>query len=193
MRVTRRMTVTRLVAGAALAGGLLVSGASAAAAAATPADLEALLNYEDRYAARSTWVHVKNLSGCRLKVTDMGLEHGKWTPLVHPDLGDTDGGLPAGGTAVHSWRSQSNGFMTGTEGTVTLTTAGCCDSRLGRKTVKIHWDNPYWGRNSYSGDGTDKAFRVTFTPGRGNNAHVTATITQAPVRTPREASTTQAK
>jgi hypothetical protein len=139
-------------------------------------------------------VHVKNLSGCRLKVTDMGLEHGKWTPLVHPDLGDTDDGLPPGRSeAMHGWRSQSDGFLTGTEGTVTFTTEGCCDCRFGRKKVKLRWDNPYWGRNGYSSDGTAKAFRVTFTRGRGNNAHVTATITQAPVWTPREASTTQSK
>lgn len=45
---------------------------------------------------------------------------------------------------VTKWESESDGFLTGTEGNVVY---GLPD---GQTTVTLTWDNPYIGKNSYN-------------------------------------------
>lgn len=117
-------------------------------------------------AARSTWVTLVNQTGCDLTLTgDYGLDHGEWTrePPAAP------GYIRAGSWA--SWGSESNGFLTGTEGHAQFATSEC--RPLSHRVITIHWDNPYIGANSYDYGGTDPAFWVPHSGGSGNNANVT--------------------
>jgi hypothetical protein len=95
-------------------------------------------------AARSTVVYIKNTTDCTLERTWATLSHGVWwkyPPAVIP-----------GNTTV-SFGSESNGFMTGTEGSATFMVTFCPElgpgpgSNLG--SVGFEWDNPYVGSNSY--------------------------------------------
>ncbi|MCF3107034.1 hypothetical protein IPZ58_36590 [Streptomyces roseoverticillatus] len=68
------------------------------------------------------------------------------------------------------WQSESNGFMTGTEGSVTYTTSNCEEGWRNGRTIRFHWNTPYG--NGYDTNGTDNTFRNTIQGGGGNNAVV---------------------
>jgi hypothetical protein len=115
-------------------------------------------------AARSTNVTLVNQTGCDLNRTAWHLSHGKWS-IAPPSL--------IGPGEQVTWRSRSSGIATGTEGRVTYRTSDCENPDLKRKDIRIHWNNPFVGGNSYDYNGTDPAFRVPHTGGSGNQANVT--------------------
>ncbi|SOB78787.1 hypothetical protein [Streptomyces sp. 1331.2] len=154
MRTPARLAA--LAAVTAIGLGTIATG-TAQAAAPAPATVQA---------ARSTTVHLTNGSGCTLQRTDYSLAHGIWSPGMEPSptVGNGWGAVFA---------SESNGFLTGTEGTVTYRAYDCEEGWRNGRTVVLHWANPYAGSNSYDEAGTDLgAFRTTREGGTGNNADV---------------------
>lgn len=125
-------------------------------------------------AARSTHVSISNMAGrFNLRRTAMSLEHGEWTnqpPLLIGNRGD--------------WESESNGFATGTEGHVTYQIEDDEARRIGE--LRLHWDNPFVGSNSYdesvapaAASATDAGFSIVHSGGGGDNASVTFTLLNA--------------
>ena len=112
--------------------------------------------------ARSATVFVLNASGkdLNLVVQSQHLDHGEWSGNGMPP--NTIPGMGFG-----RWESESDGFMTGTEGRVSYTMAGMG----GNNQVQFHWDNPYAGSNTY-GWSAPPGFKVTQSGGDGNNAMV---------------------
>jgi hypothetical protein len=94
-------------------------------------------------AARSAIIHLQNYKNCTLVFANKTLWHGQWIK----------GGLPpatiAPGT-IGTFGSESNGFMTGTEGQVMYNLENCADPAYNNAWLKIYWDNPYIGANSWS-------------------------------------------
>jgi len=116
-------------------------------------------------ASRSTNVTLINNTDLTLILTQATLSHGVWS----------DGLYPPEKIAPHSkgnWQSESDGFMTGTEGTVTYTVEN------GTGNVVIHWDNPYAGGNGYSSSAPN-GYEISQSGGSGNNAVVTFTLSPA--------------
>jgi hypothetical protein len=114
----------------------------------------------DRNSSRSVAIVVVNNTTSPLGCSTAVLDGGEWASYP-PDA------TPAGASA--RWRTQSNGFATGTEGRVTLA-VGSSSS-----TVTINWNNPYWGSNAYSCDATG-GYRCTWSGGDGNDSTITVTI-----------------
>ena len=71
--------------------------------------------------------------------------------------------------STESWRTQSNGMMTGTEGNATFIVAGAGE-------LSIRWNNPYWGSNDYSCT-APAGYGCTRTGGSGNDSTITVTLT----------------
>lgn len=107
-------------------------------------------------AARSVDVELVNDTDRTLTYTDDRLDHGRWA------------GQPPKTMAPYSkakWRSESHGFMTGTEGWVTYS--------VERSTVplRLYWDDPYWGSNRIQAS-APPAFSIDHTGGTGNRTDV---------------------
>jgi hypothetical protein len=113
-------------------------------------------------AARSTTVKLENNSGCPLFRTGYNLNHGEWGKDQPPTI------VAPGTTA--QWSSESNGFLTGTEGDAEFMTL-FCDIQFAN--VRVYWDNPYFGANRYNYDKTDPRFLAPWDGGGGNNTTVT--------------------
>ncbi|MFJ9690834.1 aegerolysin family protein [Kitasatospora sp. NPDC101183] len=114
-------------------------------------------------AARSTHVILQNRTVSKLDRTSSSLKHGTWTENMLPP----DAVFPMSNGA---WQSESNGFMTGTEGKAVFNADG-------ETTVEISWNNPYSGSNSYGCKvNTDKGYRCYWNGGSGDNAYVTFTV-----------------
>ncbi|MFF1482794.1 Crystal protein ET79 [Streptomyces sp. NPDC058301] len=115
-------------------------------------------------AVRSTKVILTNDSGRSLARTGASLSHGVWS----------DNSLPPSliiPSATGIWTSESDGFMTGTEGRVTYTM-----SEGG--TVSISWNNPFAGSNSYNCT-VPVGFVCDRWGGGGNNARVDFRVRKA--------------
>ncbi|MFH8409250.1 Crystal protein ET79 [Streptomyces sp. NPDC018019] len=167
---------TTAAALAALAGGAagLAPAAQAAPAAAKPADATA--KSADAAAkpagaaakaARSVGVAFTNNTSQHLTRISSGLPHGCWS----------DNGLPQDYVArsvTATWKSESCGFATGTEGYTTYRITGTWD-----QDVTIRWNNPYAGSNSYSCQAPG-GYQCTWSGGGGNNATVTFSLTGGP-------------
>ncbi|MYQ48944.1 Crystal protein ET79 [Streptomyces sp. SID4985] len=112
-------------------------------------------------AARSTRVTLTNYSGRSFVRTGASLSHGIWSENTLPPslINPSDSG---------SWQSESDGFLTGTEGRATYTMSG-------GGTVSVGWDNPFSGHNSYSCD-VSAGFACDRVGGDGDNARVTFTV-----------------
>ncbi|MEU6241707.1 aegerolysin family protein [Streptomyces sp. NPDC047024] len=112
-------------------------------------------------AARSTRVTLTNYSGRSFVRTGASLSHGIWSENTLPPslINPSDSG---------SWQSESDGFLTGTEGRATYTMSG-------GGTVSVGWDNPFSGHNSYSCD-VSAGFACDRVGGVGDNARVTFTV-----------------
>jgi len=118
-------------------------------------------------AARSVWVIIRNNSKYQLTAPQYYLTSGVWTvrpnPVIQP-------GQESG------FGSESNGFMTGTHGSVTYSVSN-------NQQLSFTWTNPYVGSNSYStslsGYPSLGKIYVTRSGGSGNNAVVTITISNA--------------
>lgn len=139
-----------ITVGAAIAAFSLIAAGSGVAAA--------------HAAARSTDVTLVNSTGCDLTRTGYSLDHGQWS--TQPPILISYGG-------VAQWRSESAGFMTGTEGHAMFWTTDCDNRADKQKSVDVHWNNPFYGSNSYDGNGTELPFWVHYDGGGGNNASVT--------------------
>ncbi|GGX14637.1 aegerolysin family protein [Aquimarina muelleri] len=118
--------------------------------------------------ARSTTVKLQNTTSDLIKLTDASLSHGVWSSNQYPPStisANSDG----------SWMSESDGFMTGTEGTVTYQLPN------GIGSIVITWDNPYVGSNSYSMK-APAGFEINKSGGSGDNAVVTFTLSVSKVK-----------
>ncbi|MFG2909755.1 Crystal protein ET79 [Kitasatospora sp. NPDC048286] len=116
-------------------------------------------------ASRSTSVNLTNNSGKLLTRSGASLQWGIWSDgMMPPSM------VQSGVTA--KWASESEGFMTGTEGTVTFNVVG------EQNGVTVHWNNPYWGGNGYSCD-APSGYKCTWQGGSGDNAAVSFTLSKA--------------
>jgi len=154
-RITAHSPTGRLRRYLAVLAAAIVAFSVAAAAGHAPAA---------HAAARSTNVTLVNQTGCDLNLTGQHLSHGRWS-IDPPSF------IAYGGQAT--WRSRSAGIATGTEGRVTYRTSDCDIRDLKQKDVRLHWNNPFVGGNSYDYNGTDPAFRAPHSGGSGNDANVT--------------------
>ncbi|MGW7445162.1 aegerolysin family protein [Kitasatospora sp. NPDC054795] len=160
----RKSLVRSALAAAGVAAALFATAAPAGAATADQQPAQALS------AARSTQVAVVNWTGCELRLQNAWLDHGIWSSGLAPDAVVRDGN-------TGRWQSESNGFLTGTEGHVIYDAENCGNPGLNGKRVQLHWNNPYAGSNGYDSAGSDPMFRFAQSGGSGNNAAVYWTIT----------------
>ncbi|MFE6747205.1 Crystal protein ET79 [Kitasatospora purpeofusca] len=138
---------------------------TAAPVTAAPAPATGAVGIQE--AARSTGVAFRNSTLQQLQRTDSGLAHGCWSR----------DGLPQDAiakTVTATWKSESCGFATGTEGYTVYRFASDWN-----KTVTIRWNNPYSGRNSYSCE-APSGYQCDWSGGSGNNANVAFTLTGGP-------------
>ncbi|MFE7528236.1 aegerolysin family protein [Kitasatospora sp. NPDC057542] len=158
-----------LISSALAVAGVAAMFATAAPAGAATADRQSAAA-QALSAARSTQVSVVNWTGCELRLQNAWLDHGIWSDGLAPVAVMSDG-------TTGRWQSESNGFMTGTEGHVIYDAENCGNPGLNGKRVQLHWNNPYVGSNSYDSAGSDPMFRFAQSGGSGNNAAVYWTIT----------------
>ncbi|GLW73501.1 hypothetical protein Kpho02_58000 [Kitasatospora phosalacinea] len=157
MRTHHKIAGT-LTATAALTLVLAGTATAAPAGASSPAATTSAI------AARSTVVKLNNWTGCTLTREGWSLAHGIWSLEPPVRIADQQQGF---------WASESNGFATGTEGTVRFFSENCANPVLNGRIVQLHWNNPYVGSNSYDSNGTDLKFYVPKpSGGSGNNAVV---------------------
>ncbi len=116
-----------------------------------------------RSAARSTYVKLQNRTPSEMDRTSSSLSHGTWSENMLPP----DAIYPMNDGV---WESQSNGFMTGTQGTAVFNMAAVGN-------VVISWDNPYSGSNSY-GCTVPSGYTCSRAGGSGDSANVTFTVAQ---------------
>lgn len=123
-------------------------------------------------AARSFSITIQNWTGRQWQRSDVRLLHGEWSQqgqLQPPDtinklhLNDEGDARPG----VVFFESESDGFATGTEGTVNYTTA--------EGTVILHWNNPFVGGNEFTARGPDQFAYFWGDPG-GNDASIVLDI-----------------
>ena len=110
-----------------------------------------------KQAARSTVVYFTNRSQCNLVRSSFGLDHGIWDKNTPPEVIER--------LSAVVWASESHGFCTGTEGTAIYQCIGhnC--------RVKIHWNNPFIGANSYNESVSDTRYHKISRSGEaGDNA-----------------------
>lgn len=76
--------------------------------------------------------------------------------------------IPANG-GVGLWQSESQGFMTGTEGTAKYSVGA-----QSQDTITFYWDNPYVGSNRYNESSSNTAYTVSRSKdsGDGDNTQV---------------------
>ncbi|MFG2985435.1 Crystal protein ET79 [Streptomyces sp. NPDC048258] len=110
---------------------------------------------------RSTRVTVVNQSGALLARTGAGLDHGIWSGDQLPPSTINNGDWAR-------WKSESDGFATGTEGSAEYQMSG------GGKVV-FRWDNPFAGSNSYSCQ-VPGGHTCAQSGGGGKNAEVVFTV-----------------
>ncbi|MFD5517835.1 aegerolysin family protein [Streptomyces sp. NPDC127066] len=112
-------------------------------------------------AARSTHVTLQNRTPNEMLRTSSSLVHGTWSENLLPP----DHVYPMSNAI---WQSESNGFMTGTEGTAVY-------NMLNVGTVSVSWNNPYAGSNGYSCS-PPSGYACRQDGGGGDNAAVTFTV-----------------
>ena len=115
--------------------------------------------------ARSITAVLSNKTDATLERRHCTLDHGAWTNFPPEKIQPHGSG---------SWLTESDGFMTGTEGkisyTIVMEKAGGQKETLGQ--VTLHWDNPYAGSNSFDATVTANAYEAVHTGGSGFNATV---------------------
>jgi hypothetical protein len=110
-------------------------------------------------AQRSTLVNLENKTSTTLELKNVDLKSGIWFNNSYP---------PRFIKGIGHWHSESDGFATGTEGSVTY--------RLESSEVYIYWSNPFWGDNSYKAkapDGYEISKATDGDDGKGDNAAIT--------------------
>jgi len=141
-------------AGVAVVAATTLMGLTATPAIAAPGDAPS------PRASRAVTVELHNDTGCTLRKPSKELYHGIWTQ-------EPASIIPKGQS--RTMRTESDGFMTGTEAAVSYEATNCV---LAGKKVRFHWNNPYYGRNSYDFDYTDPTFAGRWEGGNGDNATV---------------------
>jgi hypothetical protein len=92
-------------------------------------------------AARSCNVTFSNTTDALLSRQSWDLLHGIWSENMLPPEQIGSGTPDVPNNVV--WQAESQGFLTGTEGSVVYT-------MLDGTTITIYWDVPYAGENAYS-------------------------------------------
>ncbi|MBN3746603.1 Crystal protein ET79 [Burkholderia sp. Se-20373] len=117
--------------------------------------------------ARSTVVKLQNNSGSTLFLdsASINLLHGEWKTYPPEKIPNGQAG---------EWESDSDGFMTGTEGKLQYQFA----DGGGIENLRLYWDNPYYGSNGYSITVSAAGYKVGYDGGSGDNATVTFYIKQ---------------
>jgi hypothetical protein len=90
-------------------------------------------------ASRTVRCIFKNLTGSTLSLVSENLEHGIYTDPWTPPAS-------IGPKGVGEWRTESDGFMTGTEGRCRYSIS----VGMGTEFVDLWWDNPFIGSNGSS-------------------------------------------
>jgi Bacterial tandem repeat domain 1 len=117
-------------------------------------------------AARSVHVIFDNRTKHNLLKQNDVLAHGEWKTRPPGVIGDRG-----------EWESESDGVLTGTEGSTRYNIVDLDDNVLG--SFDVHWDDPFSGSNSYSqsvtpaGDTSGAGFSIGHIGGGGENATVT--------------------
>ncbi|GAA4985938.1 hypothetical protein [Kitasatospora paranensis] len=164
MRTITRKPAAALVL-AALALGVQTTAASAAPAPASAGPAAAASGA----AARSVLVQVDNWTQCEMDFVSASLSGGIWTGTDWPPAVITN-------STWGVWQSESNGVGTGTEGFATYQLHKCVNPANNYTWVKFHWNDPFYGSNSYDTNGTGAGVKVTRSGGSGNNAVVSFTV-----------------
>ncbi|MFD0402295.1 aegerolysin family protein [Kitasatospora sp. NPDC127121] len=116
-------------------------------------------------AARSTSINLTNNSGKLLVRSGSSLRWGIWSDnMLPPSM------VQPGVTA--KWASESDGFMTGTEGEVTFDVSGESNK------VRVYWNNPYTGSNGYSCS-APSGYKCTWQGGSGDNAAISFNLSKS--------------
>ncbi|KOU65337.1 hypothetical protein ADK55_06810 [Streptomyces sp. WM4235] len=116
-------------------------------------------------AARSTTVTLTNNSGKLLARDGSQLKWGIWSDgMLPPSM------VQPGVTA--KWASESEGVMTGTEGSVTFSMTGESNK------VTVYWNNPYVGSNGYSCS-VPSGYTCSRSGGGGDNAAASFTVSKS--------------
>ena len=114
-------------------------------------------------AERTVVVYLSNLSGCTMTRAAASLSHGVWTITPAVQIANN---------TTSEWESESNGVLTGTEGTATYVLGNCANPAQNAKLAIFHWDNPYVGSNTYDTSGTTPGVNIVRKGGSGDNAIV---------------------
>ncbi|MGQ9372122.1 aegerolysin family protein [Azospirillum sp. ST 5-10] len=114
--------------------------------------------------ARSVTATVRNNTNDTLVLNSAKLDHGIWSENQYPPSTIAPG-------ATGSWMAESDGFMTGVEGTVTYLVGSAGVS-------SFYFDNPYVGSNEYSAS-APKGFQVVTNGTSGDNSTVSYTLAVA--------------
>ncbi|MFI6108153.1 Crystal protein ET79 [Streptomyces sp. NPDC051310] len=137
-----------------LSGGQATAGRAASAGELRPLAAQA---------ARSTHVTFNNHTERLMVRTDARLYWGVWSTNQYPPES-----IPPGNT--RAWQSESEGFATGTEGEAAYVLEGV-------GSVKVKWNNPYVGSNSYNCS-APAGFQCRLSGGGGDNADPVFTLSR---------------
>lgn len=123
-------------------------------------------------AARSVDVYFENYLNysLSLKQDSLKLDHGIWDVYPPQKIVQGDSGTPGKG----HWKTESDGFATGTEGSCTYAFYDAAADQI--CYVNVHWDDPYAGSNEYDITTDSVNAKVSYSGGDGDNASVTFKI-----------------
>eukprot|EP01084_Bolivina_argentea_P155125 270359_1 len=111
-------------------------------------------------ASRSVGVRIENKTSVSFFRDGYSLSHGVWTNYAPQEIAPN---------STVKFMSESNGFMTGTEGYVYYKAKG--------EKIWLKWNNPYAGGNTFNHYGSS-SFNVSRRGGSGDNGYVYWTITE---------------
>lgn len=115
--------------------------------------------------ARSVKANLHNNTGYYLQILpdSISLLHGEWTTYPPAQIAP-------GGTGT--WQTDSDGFLTGTEGSLKYQFVDLRTTPASIQYVKCYWDDPYAGSNSYSITTSAADVKCSWSGGEGDNATV---------------------
>jgi len=124
-------------------------------------------------ASRQATIILKNTTNAILSRTAYSLDHGIWSAdAVPPEI---IGYGTLAGPSTGTWANESQGFMTGAQGTASY-------AMLDGTLITTTWDDPYIGSDestvSISGPSAEK-YKINKTEHDGNNYTVTFTLMAA--------------
>ncbi|WP_395844821.1 aegerolysin family protein [Cystobacter fuscus] len=117
-------------------------------------------------ASRSVTVTFTNNTSQALVLANAALQGGTWSQNMYPPSQINPG-------QKVTWESESNGFATGTQGTVTY------NVQNGAGQAMMSWNDPFSGSNAYTQSATGPYRISPPSGGDGNNANVAFTLSPA--------------